>query len=669
MRIIAFVYHQILLKILYPLILCLCVFIWCFTTQSGLETLVQFSKVFIPGTLKIEAMRGTLWGHVELKNVHWNHPDFTFTASEVSFNPNIITLFNNRVYVNDITLSEATLMISNLKAPSPIKPIDINSHATAIVVEPLLGRSRLKLSKPGHVEISISNHVFKWVGDLEKDSILHWTFSSNAWEPLSIDAHGMLNVAYPNNVEGDIKALKFNFDPLSLRKHLIFSNISIKKIDLEQFLKAHSLSGSLYANIHQLNVISAFFPAIARPAGEIIAELQLKGYIQNPDLIVEVTLNNGKFYLPKDRIKINNIHAVLTGNLLETLQLNGFGNAGENSFTFKGSASPFLTDTANQLTLTGKNLQLHDTANMFIVASPDITLHYQDHAFYLQGIVEIPKGAIIQRNHQNIIRSQDVVFTGSTTDKANPIGFYPNIQLIIDEGFRYIDNKLDITLKGKLQVEKREDGLYSANGRLTIVEGEYQLESGTQYIRKGRLLFVPGTLLNDPLLDIKMASKSALQQKVSTENNIYVYGTLKKPIVQLFETNQKTFETLAKIGMSAHPSPTLNQKTLETRVLATGAQPVIGKLPFIETLQKNLGLEYGFETTNLDSPLSRSTTVFVISKPLSENFSIQILKGIREKNISSARLKYSLNENFDAILESGTEDNIGADLQFSKECD
>lgn len=666
MRILFFVYRQIVQKIIYPLALLSLIILWMLSTESGLQTTLQLAESFIPGQFKFKTVKGNWWTRIQFQDVRWTYPNFTFSAKTWSFNPNITTLLSNRLYLDNIVLEQAKINLLN-----PIQlathPISIKSHATGIEFSPLLGNRTVKVQNPGHVEITIGEHTLKWSSDPKQNTLLNWALSTAPSEKLSIDSQGTLNIENPTRIQGSIAHLEFNFHSRTLG-HLIFSNINIQDLNLEELLFAQKLSGSIHANIHHLNAISALFPVVARPAGDINVRLDLNGTLKDPEFILNATLENGKFYLPRERIKINDIHLSITGNLMDTLSLTGGGRAGEGQFKLSGTASPFLDHMPNLLTLKGKNLQLHDTANMFIIASPNLELQYRDHAFFLDGSLHIPKGAIIEREDMgNIVHSRDVVYaTPTTTEKSfSTIEFFPNIQLVIDEGFRYIDNKLDMILKGKLQVEKREDGLYAGNGRLTIVEGQYRLDSGIQYIRKGRLLFVTGTLLNDPLLDIKMSPKnSTTQKKESIENNIYVYGTLKNPIIQLFETNQKTFETLAKMGLSSHAAKPEKGRKLESHLLRAS--------PFIEKLQQNIGVEFGFEAKetqqNLDSPLAHTTTVFVISKPLSESFSIQVLTGIRGEHINSARLKYSLNKNFDTVLESGS-DGTGADLTFSMESD
>lgn len=661
-----FLYNQILLKIVFPILLLSLLILWCLTTESGLRTAMQLSESFIPGRIRIQNVSGNLWTHVKFMDIQWEHPNFILTADTLSFTPNLKTLIENRIYLENIDLNKATITIRD-HVKLNMAPISIQTHSVAIELTPVIGNKTFKLINPGHVEISSENHALQWTEVSKNTPAILWKLSSRPLEHLSIESNGLLKFDDFRRIAGQINHLALNFHSRTIG-NLIFSNIDIHNFNIIELLSNRHLSGRVTANIANLNAISILFPVIARPKGEVNASLTVQGTLNKPSLMLEATLHNGKFYLPKDRIKINDIYLNIHGNLLETITLTGFGHAGEGQFKVSGTIAPFLPHMPNQLTLKGKNLQLHDTANMFITASPDVQLRYEDNAFFLNGLLEIPKGAIIEREDVNIVHSRDVVFTDPirVSEKGpNSVEFYPNIQLIIDEGFRYVGHKLDLVLKGKVRITKRDDGLYTGDGRLTIVEGQYRLDSGVQYTKQGRLMFVTGTLLNDPLLDIKMSPKNNASKRENIEDNIYVYGTLKNPHVQLFETTQKTFGALAKIGLSSNVPQTDRQRQLENRLLA-------GSNPIIDSLKQNIGVEFGFETKevqrNLNSPLSKTTTVFVIGKPLTENFSFQVLTGIRGEHINSARLKYSFNDNWDTSIEHGT-DGTGADITFSLQCD
>jgi autotransporter translocation and assembly factor TamB len=632
---------------------------WLFSSESGLQTTLWFISHFTAEQFNYKTAKGTLWTRVTFTDVQLKYPDFYFKADQFSFDPNLHTLFRNRVYLNNLNFQKATIRFKQNM------PIQLTSSLTALEFN-LWGFPKvLKVLQPGTGELIWDQSAFKWTLDKESTNKLLWNLTISNPNTLSVESEGFLNIKNPKNVQGSIEHLKLNFHSPHL-SNLNFYNIDIHDFNFSQLLDKQELQATLDAHINDLKVISMLFPVIARPSGEIHAELKLKGSLQDPILALQARLDQGYFALPKYKMKIKELALDISGDILKTLTLSGSGHSGDGQFRYTGHASPFMPDSPNELQLVGKNVQLHNTADMFIIASPEVKLTYKDHALFIEGIINIPQGAIIERENMNIIHSHDVILLNNISKQPlpSPLTVYPSVQLIIQEGFRFLDNKLDIILKGKLSVEKRWDGLYAGNGRLTIVSGQYHLESGVQYINRGRLLFVTGTLLNDPLLDIKTSSKASPQAKDAS--TLYVYGTLKKPKIQFFETSQQQFENLAKLGVSVN-QPKSNEAQDKARFLATGTNPLI------EKLQNKVGFQFGFDTkvtqTNLDAPFGRSSTVFVIGKPLTENLSIQFLQGIQSADkTSTGRLKYSLSEHWDATVEHGS-DGTGADLTFSVESD
>lgn len=673
MRILLFLpelFTLLIRKIIYPFIFFSFILFWWLTTESGLKATLWITKPFFEGTLTVKSIKGTLLSDIQINDITWSHPQFNLNAEAFSFTPHLHMILKNRLYVNKINLTHAILFIKNTTTtPTPFFHIDATSSEIEFHI--LGEKTLLKYINLGNMRMTMDQHTLTWKQDPPSSTnknTLHWNFRTEM-DRLSIKSHGFLELDNLDNVIGKISDLHLTFG--ATIKPLIFGNIELNHFNIPEIFSQQKLSGHILANINNLYAIPKLFPVIARPEGDIHADLKLEGTLKDPILALQLSLANSKFSLPKERIKIKKLNATLKGDILNTLFLSGTGHSGEGLFTFTGTASPFLKNSPNEFTLKGKNLSLHDTVNISIIASPDLKFHYTDNVLFIEGTIDIPKGVIIDREETTIAYSEDVVFKKPTAaeQSSNTSTVSPNIQLNVAEGFHYINSKLDMFLKGKLHIEKRSDGLYAGDGRLTIVEGQYRLDSGVQYIKRGRLLFVTGTLLNNPLLDIKMGPKPNTQKKeASSENTIYVYGTLKKPHVQLFETGRKTFETLSKIGLSSNTSSNISKTDakLKNRLLASSTTP------FIEKLQSNIGLDFGFETRetqeSFNSPLEgQSTSVFVIGKALTDNLSVQFLQGIRKRE-SNARLKHALSQHLDAIVETGT-DGTGADIMFSMDSD
>ncbi len=671
-------------KIFYPTILLLFIVWGWIATESGLKTTLWVAKHFLPGTLSYQKLEGTLIDTIQMHDVQFDSPQFIFTAQSLSFHGQIVQLLNNTIDLDIIKIENAQLILNDHKN----KPITITKVMGSLELQALGKHWSFILD---HFEGTWEKHnQFKWTHSLEHKNKIDWELKFIDDEN-SLISHGSFTKNNTENVwNGTISdfrltsptisdwalteqsPIQITQDELSIPSLTLKNTTPLKEgfkpnIHLEHFKITHlfeeqHLEGTLSSKMNDLRFILKLLPVIARPTGLISTTIEIGGTLTDPSLYLNANLSNGQFYLPKDRIKIKNLKLDITGNILDKLTIEGSGNSGEGAFQLNGFAEPFKPDSPNHLDLIGKNLRLHNTANAYIIASPELSLEYKDKVLYVEGTVQIPEGWINQPEEKSVARSNDVVYLNPTKPSLEHEVFklIPSITLLIDEGFHYKGNGLDATLSGKIHVEQRPDGLYSGEGRLTIIKGRYRVHE----IHRGRLLFIPGTLLNNPLLDIRIVPKTSLTQK---ESGFYVQGTLQKPMVQL-SSSAHLQESEILLGTEETGSQQKQLASKTARLLAMSGNPLI------ERLQSSIGLEE-FNVESKTSQKSLNTlntqgsvdTVLVLGRSLSERIYLQFIQGLLEPT-STIRLKYALTPSLTTSVETGTEGQ-GTDLIYTKETD
>jgi translocation and assembly module TamB len=216
-------------------------------------------------------------------------------------------------------------------------------------------------------------------------------------------------------------------------------------------------------------------------------------------------------------------------------------------------------------------------------------------------------------------------------------------------------------------IEQRNDGVYTGEGRLTIVKGKYLLPGGNGVVSRGHLFYPPGTLLNNPVLDIRVAQKKASQFGKSEDLGIYVQGTLLKPTYNLFSSNHLgNSEIMNKMGLGSSETSgnnnNNNQLLSQTALLVGG-----GANPLVENIQNRLGLEeFGVQTQEkYFSTQEGNDTMLVVGKSLTDRVYVQFIQGMLMP-FSALRIKYFLSKYFAVGAETSTEGQ-GVDLYFSKE--
>src|SRR5690606_27484582 len=175
-------------------------------------------------------------------------------------------------------------------------------------------------------------------------------------------------------------------------------------------------------------------------------------------------------------------------------------------------------------TFTCQDLPIYQTYALTAFASPDITLHYQAPNLHIQGHLAITKAKIqLQEQIKQSVLSPDVRFVDRLDEQGQlksahnkSFVILPDIQLSL-KNVTLQGYGLEGKLEGNLNLAKRHDGVLTGQGELWIDKGRYRLQGRTRNINKGRLYFPSGTLLSDPLLDIRITERNPMQQDSTQE--------------------------------------------------------------------------------------------------------------------------------------------------------
>lgn len=507
------------------------------------------------------------------------------------------------------------------------------------------------------------------------------------------------------------KQFELNFNLKENIQNFLSGNLSLNPFTFSRRLWEQNLNGNISATLGDLKLFNLLFPQISHLKAAIQMDGTFLGTLKNPKLEVSAKSSNTRFSIPKQQIQVENLNLSLQGTLPEALVWTGQGFLGKGAFQLTGH-SQLAKEYKTVLNIRGKGLQIYNTANIQILADPEITVEHIHPILFVKGSVQIPFANIeLQNELKRANPSKDVVLineslvinanagnslernifsnakTAKTAAEMQGLRIVPNFYLILDKDVRFKGYSLDGFIGGKLEIDERPDGLLAGTGRLTIREGKYRLQGSTRYIHHGRLLFPPGTLLNNPILDIFISEKRHPELKDDPEISLYVQGTLQKPMAEFYSNvTARNAEILSRLySTEHHSSSTLKQSQLLSNpasLLAGGANP------FLERLQTNLGIEdFSFESREKPASFFAAPkeindthkTIFtqggtdpylVLGKSLTETLYLQFLQSVAiTKPVTAIRLKYFLYPGFTASIETGTAEDVGGDLTFSMERD
>lgn len=418
------------------------------------------------------------------------------------------------------------------------------------------------------------------------------------------------------------------------------------------------LDGQINAYAGDISFLMQWMPDVTRLKGNFSANITMRGALNKPDIQANAHIKNITATVPSLGIKIKPMEVHLASDKNGKFQIHGQGKMrrGPGEFNFYGSIEPFKKNMPNKFVIAANGVEFVNNQTAHLLASTTLKLHYakEKNNIDVTGDITIEKGAItFPDNRTQTVKSKDVVFVNEQlTPSKNLIALNPNINLRINDGVHFNGFGLNADVTGKLNITQRTSLLY-ADGRITIKEGTYQLPGQKLLINHGRLLFPPGTLLVNPMLDIKMLEDNKGNNQPDRALELTVQGTAQKPVI-------------SESGLSSDKDRVISQAIL------TGSSVLSKNLIQDKLKISEIGLtSRGQDNVDFfDDPRNKNSLKnkdFVIGRSLGKRFYVQYLHSIGEAN-QRVRLKYSLNPTWAIGIESGT-DGGGVDLSFAIERD
>jgi hypothetical protein len=675
-------------------------------TETGLQVSWILLRPFIPGNLSIEHLQGRWLGLIELKGIEYEAPPGSplhkMHIHQIDFRLSPWALLEHKLRLEQLELIQARL-------EWPGKPSKTNTQP--LILQHLKLSSGLSLTSPSILSVKLSkfsgqngSHKFWGQADfLIKEGIpylgiVQLQYGEQIWGfiPKQNPIHDRRTA--PVSVAGTVYWKKTAQSPLF--KADILQTIHPKSQTLKWQFPAfplRALSFGLPDNVRwdsDADISIQYHPAGKKPgyftgtAGFPSSAFLLRdtpySWIKcpyqtlklNANIVsfdqwsLDVALSGVKTYLPTQGIAIQDgelqAHYAHRPNHPTLFWATGKARLGQEWLYINSKA----LDTWS---LSGQNLLVYHTYALTAVASPRLTLQYTAPDLLIQGTLAVGKANIQLKEQVNqSVLSPDVRFVDRLDEKGNiqrqkdnVLHILPDIQLSL-KNVSLQGYGLEGKLEGELIVAKRHDGVLTGQGELWINKGRYRLQSRTRNIDKGRLYFPSGTLLSDPLLDIRITERNPMQQEGTQESNFYIQGTLTRPIVQLYNPRQKN----AQLFSSTNDNP--NAQTLLASQSALFLADAAGNNgSFIDRLQNRLHLEdinvESRHTTYNPKTHSDMDTVLTVGSYLTPQVYLQYLKSMLE-DTSTVKLKYFLGRHWAIGVETGTEGS-GSDISFSMDTD
>lgn len=606
-------------------------------------------------------------------NTKFSHPQHKININNIY--GNII----NGLTLQDIIYSNAnhTLQIKNMTIKINLleliikQNISININKLSGTFNNQLITARLNLSKHGE-HIKCNAKSFIKIGDnilnIEQDPNEHninFHLIANQLDLFHKQTNGTLII------KGQITNNLTNLTANITTKKLLINNINFGEflenknnyLTVEITKTNNQTTSEIKVQLEDISPIMNFIPDITRLKGKLQGSIKFNNNIKNPKISTNLAFNDITMSLPEYGVKIKPLNIYLKAEDDKTIFINGKGvmRNGPGEFDLKGHFEPLNSDFSNTLEISGENVECINTPGYHLIASLKLKLAFllQQNALTINGSTVISKGTIDldKQKQSKITKSKDIIFTNQTdhtlqSNQKNYFKILPNIDLKIESETKLLGKGLNAIISGKLKIYTNDTNeALLGDGRITIKHGIYNLSGQEFLIEKGRIIYLPGTFIANPTLDIKiLPNTEIMNNNKANEKYLYIEGTLENPIIK--------------------DSGLANEHQAILQLLNFGNHTITSSIKEKLHLQ-----EFGIHEDDTSSRQFKNKTTdeslldnknFVVGKKINKKMHLQYLKTLNTTN-NTVRLKYKLNTYWSLGVESSTDDGHGADLGFSIE--
>lgn len=377
------------------------------------------------------------------------------------------------------------------------------------------------------LQLSASNGENKTADQTETDPAIATNISTNT------STHAKPRFAIPEmrlDFElDDPETLSLDLTAQMAKQSQLHSQIKLFQWETPETL---SLDGTLTARWPDLAQLQELFPQVGLLAGEMDSEWHFSGPWQQPELRGETRLSQLAWGDARSGIHLSNGDIRLFSDESKSLQLNGQVTMGEGIAAIQGRFDP--DDQSWQLTLHGDTLELLNSAQGKLYASPELSVSGTDSNILIDGRIAIPKARLKPVVSNNpVTTSNDVHLAGVSEPPPAP---GPNIQgqLAIELGddVKVNADSAKVRLGGGIQLEWAEQLIPNAQGKITLEDGSIRAYGQNLELSESAVLFEEGPVDN-PRLSI-YAERLIFGDPLVEEAGVAITGTAQNPNVDLY---------------------------------------------------------------------------------------------------------------------------------------
>lgn len=421
---------------------------------------------------------------------------------------------------------------------------------------------------------------------------------------------------------------------------------------------AEAVTGHLTGDVKDLSLLPALIPGVEHTQGRLVTTLTATGSWNTPQIKGEMRLEDGSAVIPALGITPHDIKLVARGDERGHVHVDGKLRSKDGTLKLTGDMQyDHDQGLSIKAQLSGNRVEVANTAEYYVLASPKIRLNVQGRRIDFDGEIAIPEANLRPRDASGAVSaSGDVVIIEAEgpTDRGPRWEIYSKLRLTLGDFVKFSGFGLNGMLRGDITLVDEPQKPTVARGELNIKDGEYRAYAQKLQVDRGRLLFFGGTVDN-PGMDIR-----AVRVIEDVTAGIQVSGTLKAPQVQVFSEPAMAEADALSYLLLGRP---LNKATTSEGQQLYGAALSLG-LAGGGLLANQIGERFGIDDLRVESGGSFGEGALVIRHYLSPKLYISYGVGLMEQ-FNIFLMRYQISRRWALEAESGL--HSGADMVYTLE--
>lgn len=689
-------------------------------TTPGLLCVIELSRLYLPGTLKIQHVAGSLIHNFNIGALEYQDKSLKVTIKQLNVQWHPHFLKESQLLTaqwDDLQWTEEKDTLIESKKGTviatgilPNLQIDLNAKVTTVLKDHWNMDAKIHGTMPWKWTFNI--HLTQPQTPLPQETILYTNLSikgeliaQNQGNLLLTISPGFYHV--PNNdsipvlhfKEGTVKV---TLSPEKLKGSGVLLVDEHKTLNLEFQLPKFAfdtglsdtqlINGKLSLAVNSFDFLQKINPEIDKLKGQMSLSLSVKGTVKKRQIESQLMISKTSFSLPKFGLNLDNLELNVHGKEKSWEAAGSIISSGRR-LVLSGKGA-FSSQLIGDFFLEGNNFPLINTSEYQVHISPKLNLHLTAATRALSGTILVPYAEIKPRVFQNSISlSEDIVY--KRKEKPTPsFTFLNSMDIAIEMGKEVTVNVKGLKgfLDGTLHTKQLQEGSMNAYGELSVRKGTYKAYGQDLIIKQGQLIFTGGPI-NNPGINVRAAKKISVspttfssssqlldfnstdQQNINYGETmtlgVEVTGRLTQPKIQLFSEpatlSQADILSMLVLGRPANKATKVGGQLLLTAISSMNLGSSTENLRLLEQLKQSTGIDFNVQTNtnyNQTTQTTNDTTSFMVGKALSKRLYLSYNIGLSQTDTNMLTLRYLLNKFF-SIQISNSDTSSAIDFLYT----